>query len=127
MPGDTYKGKKINTPDGTSMWSVMTGKAEQVHDDSTAIGYELAGSSAVFKGKYKLSLNPPPKGTGEWELYDITIDPSERNNLAAKKPELVAQMIAAYKQYEQDVSLVPVPEGYNPLLQVLKNSERGHH
>lgn len=127
MPGTTYKGKKINAPDGTSMLPVLMGQAEKVHGDNVAIGYELAGSSAVFKGKFKLSLNPPPKGTGEWELYDITIDPSERNDLAAQKPELVQELIAAYKQYEKDVSLVPVPEGYNPLLQVLKNSERVHH
>lgn len=127
MPGEEYNGRKINAPDGTSMLAVMTGNADAVHADDVAIGYELAGSSAVFQGKFKLSLNPPPKGTGEWELYDITIDPSERNNLAAQKPELVKELIAAYKQYEQEVSLVPVPEGYNPLLQVLKNSERAHH
>lgn len=57
IPGDTYKGKRINAPDGTSMWSVLTGKADKVHADSKAIGYELAGRSAVFKGKYKLSVS----------------------------------------------------------------------
>lgn len=127
MPGDTYKGRKIYAPDGTSMWPVITGNAKTVHPDSEAIGYELAGSSAVFKGKYKLSINPPPKGTGDWELYDISIDPAELNNLVASKPELVKEMIADYSRYEKENSVVPVPEGYNPLLQVLKNSKRVHH
>jgi len=127
MPGETYKGRNIHAPDGTSIWNVMTGKAETAHPDSEAIGYELAGSSAVFKGKYKLSNNPPPKGTGEWELYDITIDPSEINNLASSKPKMVKEMIADYEHYATEVSLVPVPEGYNPLLQVLKNSKRAHY
>jgi arylsulfatase len=127
MPGDTYKGRKIYAPDGTSMWPVITGNAKTVHPDSEAIGYELAGSSAVFKGKYKLSINPPPKGTGDWELYDISIDPAELNNLVASKPELVKEMIADYTRYEKENSVVPVPEGYNPLLQVLKNSKRVHH
>ncbi|PLW67639.1 arylsulfatase [Pseudohalioglobus lutimaris] len=127
MPGDTYKGRQIHAPDGTSMWPVITGKADTVHPSSEAIGYELAGSSAVFKGKYKLSINPPPKGTGEWELYEIAIDPSEINNLAASMPELVKEMIADYARYEKENAVVPVPEGYNPLLQVLKNSERVHH
>lgn len=127
MPGDSYKGRKIYAPDGTSMWPVITGNAKTVHPDSEAIGYELAGSSAVFKGKYKLSINPPPKGTGDWELYDISVDPAELNNLVASKPELVKEMIADYTRYEKENSLVPVPEGYNPLLQVLKNSKRVHH
>lgn len=127
MPGDSYKGRKIHAPDGTSMWPVITGNAKTVHPDSEAIGYELAGSSAVFKGKYKLSINPPPKGTGDWELYDISVDPAELNNLVASKPELVKEMIADYTRYEKENSVVPVPEGYNPLLQVLKNSKRVHH
>ena len=127
MPGDNYKGKKINAPDGTSMWSVLTGRANKVHADSKAIGYELAGSSAVFKGKYKLSMNPPPKGVGEWELYDISTDPAELNNLASKYPKLVTEMMADYAKYEKQNNLVPVPEGYNPLLQVLENSKREHH
>ncbi|QLE84931.1 sulfatase-like hydrolase/transferase [Shewanella sp. Scap07] len=122
----TYNGKKVHIPDGTSAWSVMTGQAEQVHLASEAIGYELAGSSAVFQGKYKLSLNPPPKGTGEWELYDISVDPSERNNLATSQPERVKQMRAQYQAYAKKNALVPVPEGYNPLEQVIKNSSRAH-
>ena len=127
MPGNTYKGKKVNAPDGTSMWSVLTGQADKVHADSEAIGYELAGSSAVFKGKYKLSQNPAPKGNGEWELYDISVDPSELNNLSSDEPLLVKEMIDDYTKYERENSLVPVPEGYNPLLQVLENSKHAHH
>ena len=124
-PGATYHGKKIHEPDGVSAWSVLTGKAETVHPESETIGYELAGSSAVFQGKYKLSKNPPPKGNGAWELYDISVDPSELHDLAWDKPELVAEMTIAYAEYEKKNSLVPVPEGYNPLEQVLKNSKRG--
>jgi len=105
---------------------VLTGEADAIHSDSETIGYELAGSSAVFQGKYKLSINPPPKGTGDWELYDISADPSELHNLAQQKPELVAKLTKAYADYEKNNSLVPVPEGYNPLEQVLKNSKKVH-
>lgn len=124
IPGPIYNGKKIHVPDGTSAWPVFTGKAEAVHADSEIIGYELAGSSAVFQGQYKLSMNPPPKGLGEWELYNINKDPSEINNLAKEKPKLVAELIKAYAEYEKKNSLVPVPDDYNPLTQVIKNSSR---
>lgn len=46
------------------------------------IGNDLAGSSAVFSGKNKLTISPPPKGTGHWELDGMNTDPSEDNNLS---------------------------------------------
>ena len=35
--------------------------------------------------------------TGKIELYDLSADVGERNNLAAKHPDLVKKMIAAMK------------------------------
>ncbi len=124
-PGTTYNGREINPPSGISMVPVLTGALDTVRDEDNPVGYELAGSSAVFKGRYKLSQNPPPKGTGEWELYDTIADPSEINNLAADMPDLVAEMQAFYDKYAEEVNLVPVPEGYNPLEQTVINAQRG--
>ncbi|WP_309398735.1 sulfatase-like hydrolase/transferase [Cerasicoccus maritimus] len=124
-PSSLYNGREIYLPSGTSAWGFLTGKKETVHAPGSTIGYELAGSSAVFRDNYKLSKNPPPKGTGEWELYDITKDPGEVNNLADENPELVKELIEAYAQYEKDNGVIPVPEGYDPLKQLIKNSKRG--
>ncbi|MBO9433740.1 arylsulfatase [Ruegeria sp. R13_0] len=124
-PGSTYNGREINPPSGISMVPVLTGALDTVRDEDNPVGYELAGSSAVFKGRYKLSQNPPPKGTGEWELYDTIADPSEINNLAAEMPDLVAEMQAFFDEYAEEVNLVPVPEGYNPLEQTVINAQRG--
>lgn len=125
-PGSNYKGREVYTTTGTSAWSFLTGKTPTVHSDDATIGYELAGSSAIFRGTMKLSKNPPPKGTGEWELYDIQKDPAESNNLAEDQPEVVAELIAAYQQYEKNNDVVPVPEGYDPLDQLIKNTESDH-
>lgn len=125
MPGSTYKGKKIYAPDGTSALAVLTGKAKQVHPENEAIGYELSGSSAIFRGNYKLSMNPKPKGTGKWELYDIVADPSELNNLAEKHPDMVKELAQLYAQYEKDNGVVPVPDDYDVLEQVSINAKRG--
>ena len=124
LPGSPYNGKDINTPTGVSMWGALTGKSPTIHSASETIGYELAGSSAIFKGKYKLVQNLPPKGTGEWELYDMNADPSEVHDLAKTKPDLVAELIQAYADYEKKNGVVPVPKGYNPIEQIVKNSKR---
>ncbi len=89
------------------------------------IGYELAGSSAIFQGKYKLVINPVTKGTGDWELYDISIDPSEMHNLVDEMPELVATLKEGYKKYEEENGVVPVPADYDVLKQLVKNAKSG--
>lgn len=123
-PGPEYDGREIYSPDGISMVPVLKGEVETVRTEEHPVGYELAGSSAVFKGRYKLMQNLPPKGDGSWELFDIEADPSELNNLAADMPEMVEEMTAFYEQWAKDVNLVPVPEGYNPLEQTVINAKR---
>ncbi len=124
-PQGEYDGRQIYAPDGISMTPVLRGETLTVRTEEHPVGYELAGSSAVFKGPWKLMQNLAPKGTGEWELYDIESDPSELTNLAADRPDLVAEMTAFYEQWAKEVNLVPVPEGYNPLEQTVINAKRG--
>lgn len=123
-PGPVYDGREIYVPDGISMLPVLKGDVQTVRGEDQPVGYELAGSSAVFKGRYKLMQNLAPKGDGAWELFDIEADPSELTNLAADMPELVVEMRTFYEEWSKDVNLVPVPEGYNPLEQTVINAQR---
>ncbi|MEY8098322.1 arylsulfatase [Falsihalocynthiibacter sp. S25ZX9] len=125
MPGPVYDGREINVPDGISMLPVLRSEVESVRGDDNPVGYELAGSSAVFQGAYKLMQNLEPKGLGDWELYDIETDPSELHDLAGEMPDLVEEMKTFYAEYSERVNLVPVPEGYNPLEQTVINAKRG--
>lgn len=106
------------------MWSLLSGSASMIHAPDKSIGYELAGSSAVFQGNFKLVRNLPPKGTGEWELYDIVADPSEMNDLAQEMPDLMASLMEAYSRYEENNNVIPVPDDYDPRKQLQKNARR---
>ena len=123
-PGDSYNGRTIHPPSGVSLWRLMKGEAASVHAPDAAVGYELAGSSAVFRGNFKLVRNLPPKGTGEWELYDTVADPSEARDLAGEQPDLVAELIQAYEEYERENNVIPVPDDYDPSVQIQKNAAR---
>jgi len=46
-------------------------------------------------------------------------------NLVEKMPELVAGLEAAYTLYEKENGVIPVPEGYDPQVQSVKNAARG--
>lgn len=122
--GKTYKGKEVYPITGKSMWKSLTGEVKSVHNEDEIIGSELAGSRAVFKGNYKLVFNPITKGTGKWELYDIIKDPSEMNNIITEKPKLVEELKAAYEIYQKENGVIPVPDDYDVLKQLVKNSKR---
>jgi arylsulfatase len=123
--GDTYNGKTIHPITGTSMFKALKGESEMVHPETEKIGYELAGNSALFMGKYKLVKNLPPQGRGEWELYNIEADPAEIHNLVEEMPELAEELESAYVEYEAQNGVVPVPPGYDPQVQSTKNAKAG--
>ena len=125
MPDATYGDREVYAPDGVSAWPLMTGERDTVHADEETVGYELAGSVAMYRGDFKLSRNPSPKGTGAWELYDIIKDPGETQDLAAQHPEVVDELGRAYDEYQRKNDIVPVPDDYDPIVQLVKNSAHG--
>ena len=87
----------IKTPekiDGISFLPTLLGKEEQQkHDYLYWEFHELGGRKALMKGDWKLVkyniLNPEKTTT---ELYNISTDPGEENNLATSNPELVKEL-----------------------------------
>jgi len=68
--------------------------------------FEHEGHRAVRAGKWKLVALD-----GEaWELYDFTTDRSELNDLAAAKPEVVAELSAKWDEWGAANNVTPLPE-----------------
>lgn len=68
------------------------------------IFFEHEGNRAVRDGDWKLVA----KGVqGKWELYNISADRTEMNDLAEKHPELVEKMAAQYDQWAKERGVVP--------------------
>ncbi len=83
-----------NTPaglDSVSFLPTLTGRKRKqaTHDRLYWEFYEQGGSQAVRFGKWKAVRQP--MFTGEIELYDLTRDIGETNNVAVKHPKIVAQ------------------------------------
>ena len=55
------------------------------------------GNNAVRRGSMKLVRN----GKTEPELYDLAADVGESKNLAAEKPEVVKELVAAIAEWEK--------------------------
>lgn len=117
-----YQGKKVETMTGTSLMPVLTGGADRAHPVDEAIGYELSGNQALFKGDLKLIKVIPPVGDGLWHLFNIRTDPGEVNDLAEKMPEEFKTMQTQYAEYAKANGVLPMPEGYDPIQQVQINA-----
>ena len=76
-----------------------------------AICWELFGFKAVRKGDFKLLWLPKPLGTDEWQLYDLSEDPGELNDLSKQLPEIRANMIEIWNQYAIETGVVLPPGG----------------
>jgi arylsulfatase len=82
-----HAGEKITPAAGTSLLPALDGKPL----DREAIYWEHEGNRAIRVGQWKLVA----KGPGaKWELYDISADRTELNDMAAKEPQRVQELSA---------------------------------
>lgn len=98
---------------GRSLLPVIAGEAGAAYGPGEAVGFEVSGNSALFRGDYKLLRNMPPWGDGSWELFDIAADPGETRNLLEQEPQLAAAMLTDYADYAATNGVLDLPEGYN--------------
>ena len=106
-------GSELPAPTGRSAWAVLQGAEHRIHPADEAVGYELMTTAALFQGDYKLARNGPPRGDGEWRLFDLMRDPGEVEDLSGRLPERAASMEQAFDAYSARVGIVPVPEDYD--------------
>lgn len=108
-----YKGQAVEPMIGSSLVPVLQGMAERVHPADQAIGYELSGSAALFKGDYKLVKSLKPVGDEQWHLFNIVADPGETVDLQVQMPERFQSMQADYAEYARANGVLPMPVGYD--------------
>lgn len=109
-----YKGYEVHPMRGKSWVPFMTSDDDKVHRDVSGIhgadsfmGWELFGRAALRKGKWKI-VNMPHDAFGKnaWELFDLSVDPGEVNDLAAQMPEKLKEMLVAWDQYVLETGTV---------------------
>ena len=109
----TYRGQNVERLAGHSMLPLMRGQAASIRPADEPLGYELAGSAALFKGDFKLVRNIAPLGDGQWRLYDLKSDPGEVNDLGRAQPDRFRTMLSDYADYARANGVLPIPDGFD--------------
>jgi arylsulfatase A-like enzyme len=91
--------------DGLSIVPTLLGEeaAGRSQEQHAYLYWELGNQTAVRMGSWKAIQ---PKKNGPWELYDLSQDVSETNNLASSRPNILAKM-----QAQAQAAHEPVREG----------------
>jgi arylsulfatase A-like enzyme len=84
---------------GTSWTKMLAGQAESPRSAQDYLGWEVFGNRAIRQGDWKLRWQYEPLGKGDWELFNVTADPAERHDLAAKNPDKLRAMLALWDDY----------------------------
>jgi len=88
-----------NNTDGISYLPTLLGKEQPKHEYLYFEFHEGGKSHAIRSGDWKAIRNNTFKEeTTAWELYDISQDISEQNNLAEENPEKLKELIDKAKQ-----------------------------
>ncbi|MCM2373217.1 arylsulfatase [Aporhodopirellula aestuarii] len=99
-PATSHGGNKIHPMEGRSLRPLFDGQPIE----REAIYWEHEGNRAVRAGDYKLVAKGPK---GAWELYDISRDRSEQNDLSQEKPEIVEKLAAMWQEYAEKSFVLP--------------------
>jgi arylsulfatase A-like enzyme len=88
-----YNGNTLSPLDGQSLLPIIQGKTKQGRKD---IFFEHVRGKAYINGNWKLVMKT---NGNEWELYDLSKDANEHNNLAGSEPNKLNEMKTAWENW----------------------------
>ncbi|MEL6708811.1 MAG: arylsulfatase [Pseudomonadota bacterium] len=103
---------------GQSAFLMLSGESDETYGDEESFGIEVSGNAALYRGNWKITRNFPPRGDGEWRLFDISVDPGETTDLSSENAELFESMKAEYAAYSKEVGVVELDAGDSAMKQL---------
>ncbi|MBW0011818.1 arylsulfatase [Mycobacterium sp.] len=108
-PGTAYAGRQVEPIRGRSLVPYLARDCAAVHDADTGTGWELFGRRAIRQGDWKALYLPAPYGPGSWQLYDLSRDPGEIDDLSGAHPERLVELVALWDRYVEETGVILEP------------------
>jgi arylsulfatase len=95
---------------------LLEGRADRVHPDDAAFGFEMFGKRALRQGRWKIVWETEDAQWWDaaalgitrsaWQLYDLESDPAERVDRSAEQPARLQSMIALWQLYADENGVI---------------------
>ncbi|KAM0327109.1 hypothetical protein ACHAQA_006237 [Verticillium albo-atrum] len=106
LPGKVFRGREVVPVRGSSWAPHLYDQAPAFHDEEKEItGWELFGLRAIREGPWKALYMSAPRGKDRWELYNMTRDPGEMNDLAEVEPGVLARLVEHWEVYYAETGM----------------------
>lgn len=96
---EEFQGHKVLPQEGKSLVPVFDSGVRKGHDQ---IGWEHVGNRALREGDWKLVAEED----GPWELYDLSQDRTELDDLSSKDPKRAKKMMARWERWAKHTFVV---------------------
>jgi arylsulfatase len=70
------------------------------------MAWEIFGNCALIQGDWKIRWEYKSIGKGDWELFNLANDPSERKDLAKEKPEKLNALLKLWDNYVKENNVI---------------------
>jgi arylsulfatase len=107
---ETYRGRKITPAQGISMLPMITGGDADV--EPRTLYWQHENHAAVREGNWKL-VTSNDRDPEAWELYHLTGDRSESDDLCTQQPDVVRRLKSKWRRWAEQANVVPFPEQRN--------------
>lgn len=102
---DSAQGSEIHPLQGVSLVPSLRGR-ELTREKP--LFFEHLGSRAIRDGRWKAVAQG---ASGSWELYDMTADRTETNDLSETRPERLEEMVQQWESMARRFNAIPWPHG----------------
>ena len=103
---EKFQGRQVERMRGQSLKGVLSGATKQIYGAEDMIAGEMQNGKWVRQGDYKAVSVASPYGSGNWSLYNITVDPGETHDIAKEQPEMLKKLQDEWDRYAKDVGVI---------------------
>jgi arylsulfatase len=98
-----FNGNDVLPARGISLEPVFEGKSLPAR----VLGFEHEGAKALWSGPWKLVMSKRTPHKPEWELYNLSTDRCEIQDVAAANPDLTAKLVKEWEEWARDNYVKP--------------------